>query len=256
MRSSATINRRTLVDYLDGYLEVGSIPDKSLNGLQVEGRGRIKRAAFAVDACLHTIRSAARNRADILIVHHGLFWSGNERITGVMRERIAALIETKMSLYAAHLPLDRHDEVGNNVQLARLLDLSVGERFADYHGVKIGYLAEADKPISRREFAGRVEKALRTRTDILAFGPANIKRVGIVSGAAAEFAAEARDLGCQAFLTGETSHIAYHVAKEARINVVHAGHYATETVGVKALADHLRRRFTLECRFMAAPTGY
>ncbi|MEJ2721531.1 MAG: Nif3-like dinuclear metal center hexameric protein [bacterium] len=256
MRSSATVNRRTLVDYLDDYLEVGSIPDKSLNGLQVEGRGRIKRAAFAVDACLRTIRTAARYHADILIVHHGLFWSGNERITGVMRERIAALIESKMSLYAAHLPLDCHAEVGNNVQLARLLDLSVGKRFADYHGVRIGYLAEADEPISRQSFVARVEKALRTKTDTLAFGPANIKRVGIVSGAASEFAAEARDLGCQAFLTGETSHIAYHVAKEARINVVYAGHYATEAVGVKALADHLRRRFTLECRFVAAPTGY
>ncbi len=256
MRSNKTIPLRNLVGYLDDYLKVEAIPDSSLNGLQVEGKGRIRRAAFAVDACLHTIRNAARFRADILIVHHGLFWSRNERITGVMRERIASLIEKKMSLYAVHLPLDCHEEVGNNVQLARLLGLKIGNRFADYHGVKIGYLADSNEAISRRDLTARVERKLKTKTETQAFGPSSIRRVGIVSGGAAEFAAEARDLGCQAFLTGETSHIAYHVAKEARINVIFAGHYSTETVGVKALADHLRRRFALEGRFMPSPTGY
>jgi len=251
-----TIARSALVKYLDDYLDIAGIPDRSQNGLQVEGKPRIRRAAFAVDVSLSTIRAAARLGAGILVVHHGLLWGDNERITGIMRKRIGALVETDLSLYAAHLPLDCHAEVGNNVELARLLGLEVGDRFADYHGVKIGYLARAAAPLTRRGFARAVERALRCRAIRLDAGPARIRRIGIVSGRAAEFAVEAKALGCDTFLTGETSHAAYHTAVEARINVVFAGHYASETVGVKALARHLRRRFGLDCRFVPAPTGY
>ena len=256
MHQTKTITRSRLIDYLDDYLNVAAIPDRSLNGLQIEGSGRILRAAFAVDACLKTIRDTARIGADILVVHHGLFWSRNERITGVLRKRIAALIENNISLYAAHLPLDCHQEVGNNVELARLLGFSLGKRFADYHGVEIGFTAESDSTMSRAALVKKIEKVLKSPVDHLDFGPARIKRIGIVSGEAAEYAAEARELGCDAFVTGETSHMAYHLAKEARINVMHAGHYASETVGVKALARHLRAKFSLECRFLSAPTGY
>ncbi|UCG53636.1 MAG: Nif3-like dinuclear metal center hexameric protein [Candidatus Latescibacterota bacterium] len=256
MPSCQSISRAKLVGYLDDYLEISSIPDRSVNGLQVEGKSRIVRAAFAVDACLETIRASARRRMDILIVHHGILWGRNERITGVMKNRVAALIENKMSLYAAHLPLDCHEEVGNNAQMARLLGFELGVRFADYHGVQIGYLAETRRTLTRAELVRRIEKTLKTRVEVLTFGPPKIKRIGIVSGEAAGFAAEARDLGCDAFLTGETSHTAYHLAKEARINVIYGGHYATETLGIKALADHLRREFSLECRFIPAPTGY
>jgi len=256
MTETRAIARTQLVKHLDDYLKIGDIPDRSLNGLQVEGSARIRRAAFAVDASLATIRAAARIRAEILVVHHGLFWSGNERITGVMRRRIGALVDKNISLYAAHLPLDCHEEVGNNVELARLFGLELGERFADYHGVRIGFTATSRSPLSRSALSRRIETALRCRVDLLDFGPARIRRVGIVSGGAAEFAAEAKDLGCDAFITGETSHTAYHMAKEARINVFFAGHYASETVGVKALARHLGQRFQLDCRFIPAPTGY
>jgi dinuclear metal center YbgI/SA1388 family protein len=256
MHQTKTITRSRLVDYLDDYLNIAAVPDRSLNGLQVEGGKRVRRAAFAVDACLKTIRAAARIDADILVVHHGLFWSRNERVTGVMRQRIAALIENDVSLYAAHLPLDCHPEVGNNVELARLLGFELGKRFADYHGVEIGFTAETDRAVNRMALIKRIEKALKTSVSHLDFGPATIKRIGIVSGGAAEYAAEAKELGCDAFVTGETSHTAYHLAKEARINVMHAGHYASETVGVKALARHLRAKFSLECRFLSAPTGY
>jgi dinuclear metal center YbgI/SA1388 family protein len=251
-----SVTRSRLVRYLDDYLRIASIPDKSLNGLQVEGRARIERAAFAVDASLETIRAAARAKADIFVVHHGLFWSRNERITGVMRRRIGALVESGLSLYAAHLPLDCHEEVGNNAEIARLLGLEIEERFGDYHGVLIGYTARAPKPVGRSALARSVEKALRCRVELLNFGPARVRRVGIVSGGAAEFAVEAKALGCEAFVTGETSHSAYHAVKEAGINVIFAGHYASETVGVKALARHLERKFGLECRFLPAPTGF
>jgi dinuclear metal center YbgI/SA1388 family protein len=251
-----SITRSGLVRYLDGYLKIGSIPDSSLNGLQVEGRARIERAAFAVDASLETIRAAARAGAGILIVHHGLFWGRGERITGVMRKRIGALLASDLSLYAAHLPLDCHEEVGNNVEIARLLGLSLGEKFADYHGVLIGFTARAKTPLTRAALVRTVEKRLRCRVARLDFGPARIRAVGIVSGGAAEYAVEAKTLGCDAFITGETSHSAYHPAKEARINVIYAGHYASETVGVKALARHLGRKFGIDCRFIPAPTGF
>jgi dinuclear metal center YbgI/SA1388 family protein len=254
MKRSIALTR--LVDYLDGYLKIASIPDRSLNGLQVEGRPRIERAAFAVDASLETIRAAAREKADILVVHHGLFWSRNERITGVMRKRVGALVESGLSLYAAHLPLDCHEQVGNNAEIARLLGLEIEERFGDYHGVLIGYTARAPRPIARTALARSVEKALRCRVACLNFGPTRVRRVGIVSGGAAEFAVEAKALGCEAFITGETSHSAYHAMKETGINVIYAGHYASETVGVKALARHLERKFGLECRFLPAPTGF
>jgi dinuclear metal center YbgI/SA1388 family protein len=173
-----------------------------------------------------------------------------------MRKRIGALIENDLSLYASHLPLDCHEEVGNNVEIARLLGLEIEEKFADYHGVLIGCTAKAAKPLGRQALSRAVEKALGCRAKRLDFGPARIRKVGIVSGGAAEFAAEAKEFGCDAFVTGETSHAAYHPAREARINVIYAGHYASETIGVKALARHVRRKFGLDCTFVASPTGY
>jgi len=194
--------------------------------------------------------------ANILVVHHGLFWSNNERVTGVMRKRIGLLVENNISLYAVHLPLDCHDEVGNNVELARILGFELGQKFADYHGIEIGFIAETDRALTRAALAGRIAKRLNCRVERLDFGPAKIKKIGIVSGGAAEFAADAKDLGCGAFVTGETSHTAYHLAREARINVMYAGHYASETVGVKALGRHIREKMSLDCKFISAPTGY
>lgn len=251
-----TIALSTAVKHLDEYLRIDAIADLSQNGLQVQGRPRFDRAAFAVDASLAAIRAAARLGAGMLVVHHGLFWGRNERITGVVRKRIGALVENDMSLYAAHLPLDCHEKVGNNVEIVRLLGLELGEKFADYHGVKIGYLANAKTPLTRPALGRSIEKALGSRVVRLDAGPARIRRIGVVSGGAAEFAAEARECGCQALVTGETSHAAYHTAVEAAINVFFAGHYASETVGVKALARHIESRFGIDCRFVEAPTGY
>jgi len=250
------MKKSELVAYLDQYIDIDCIRDSSLNGLQVDGAAEVKRVAVGVDASLKTIQGAARWNADMLITHHGLFWSRHERITGVMYKRIAALVSARMSLYAAHLPLDLHDEVGNNVEIVRLLGFERGEKFADYHGVDIGCIADAKPPMTIKALAARVEKALNTKTQVLAFGPAKIKRIGVISGGAADFVATARELGCDAFVTGETSHVAYNLAKEAGIHVVYAGHYASETVGVKALARHLKSRFDIETRFVAAPTGY
>ncbi len=248
--------RDELVAYLDRYLRVAAIHDSSPNGLQVQGADRVRRVAYAVDAAVDTIAAAKRARAGFLIVHHGLWWGRRERIIGTLHRRVKALIETNVSLYCAHLPLDCHGEVGNNVELARLFGLKVTATFGDYKGVDIGVVATAPRALKRAVLVGSIENALGVKVDLLAFGPANIKRVAIVSGGGAMFAEAAARAGCDVLVTGESAHAAVHPAKEAGINLVFAGHYATETVGLKALDRHVQRRFGLPGVFLPAPTGY
>lgn len=250
-----TVRRDELVAYLDRYLRVAEIPDSSPNGLQVQGNARVTKLAFAVDASVKTVRAAAAGGASMLVVHHGLWWGKHEQIVGTMHARIAALIENDLSLYTAHLPLDCHSEVGNNVELARLLGLRIESPFGQYQGVDIG-VATVVRRTPRVRFVKAVEAALHAKASVLPFGPAAVQRVAVVSGGGAMFAEAAARAGCDTLLTGESSHAAYHRAREAGINVVFAGHYATETVGLQALRRHVRGRFGLTTAFIPAPTGY
>jgi dinuclear metal center YbgI/SA1388 family protein len=251
-----TVRRDDLVAYLDRYLRIAEIPDSSPNGLQVQGGERVARVACAVDVSVQTIRAAHKARADFLIVHHGLWWGRHVQITGNMHARLSALITAGMSLYASHLPLDCHDEVGNNVELARLLGLRVESTFGEYKGVRIGVIAGARRALRRASFAAAVAKKLSARPAVLAHGPATVRRVAIVSGGGAMFVEEAARLGCDTLLTGESSHAAVHPAREAGINLVFGGHYATETVGLKALERHIAQQFGVTGVFVPAPTGY
>jgi dinuclear metal center YbgI/SA1388 family protein len=251
-----SIRRDELVAHLDQYLRIAEIPDSSPNGLQVQGRERVRKIAYAVDVGVHTIRVAEEERADFLIVHHGLWWGKHVQITGTMHARVAALIRSDLSLYTAHLPLDCHPKVGNNAELARRLGLRVESSFGEYKGVRIGVIASTSKPRSLAAFATAVEKELDAPADVFAFGPKTVRRVGIISGAGAMLAEEAARAGCDTLLTGETSHAAMHPAREAGINLVFGGHYATETVGLKALQLHIEKQFGLGGVFVNAPTGY
>lgn len=251
-----TVRRDDLVAYLDRYLRVAAIPDSSPNGLQVQGSDRVARLAFAVDASAKTIRAAAKASTNFLVVHHGLWWGRHEPIVGNMYARVRALIENEMSLYAAHLPLDCHAVVGNNVALARLLSLRVVEPFGEYKGVKIGVVASSTPSLRLSTLVEKVERKLTTEARVLGFGPGTIRRVAIVSGGGGSFVEAAARAQCDTLLTGESSHAAYHAAEEAGINVIFAGHYATETVGLEALQRHLRTRFGLAAEFVSAPTGY
>jgi len=253
---SVEVARAALVAYLDAYLEVAGWSDKSLNGLQVEGADRVRRVALATDAALATIAMAIEARAQMLIVHHGLFWGREEPVAGPLRARLAALLEAELSLYACHLPLDAHPEVGNNVVLARLLELEDVEPFGRYGERTIGVLGRLPADVDLSGLAARLEALLGARPDALAFGGDAIRRVAVVSGAAADLIPDAAEAGVDAFVTGETSHTAFHQARERRLNVVFAGHYATETLGVRALGDHLVDRFGVEAVFLDAPTGY
>jgi dinuclear metal center YbgI/SA1388 family protein len=244
-----------VVTYLDDYLRVGEVPDASyaLNGLQVENRGTVGRVAAAVDACQATIDAAADQSAGLLLVHHGLFWSGLEPLTGRHARRVRRLLEGDVALYAAHLPLDVHPEVGNNAVLARSLGLEDLSRFGDYRGEAIGVLGSADLSVS--QLVGRLQEILGVDPHVIAAGPDRVARVGVITGGAGDMIRQAKDAGADTFLSGEGTHHTHFDAEEWGLNVIYAGHYATETVGVKALAQHLQNRFGLPWQFVDHPTG-
>src|SRR5436309_9396302 len=244
-----------LVSYLDGYLHVAEIPDAphAVNGLQVANTGTVSRVAAAVDLCETTVRMAAEQGADFLLVHHGLFWRGLEPLTGRAHRRVAGLIAKNIALYSAHLPLDLHPEVGNNAVLARQLGVSLRGDFGEEYGVRIGRWGELDVP--RHALERQLTAITGTTPRLLPFGPERVRRVGIVTGAAGSMIAQAAAAGLDTFVTGEGPHHTFFDAEELKLNVFYAVHYATETVGVKALAEHLHARFHLPCTFLDDLTG-
>ncbi len=250
------MRRDALVEYLDDLLRIAAIEDTSNNGLQVEGAAEIQRLAFAVDASLAAFEAAQGAGAQMLVVHHGLFWSKPLMVTGPHRRRLGVLVAADLSLYAAHLPLDFHPELGNNVTLARWLGLDGLWTFGEYKGQPAGYAGRLPEPHSLETLASRVAALLgEPVTQVWSFGKPAVETVGIISGGAARFVDQVAAAGIDVFLTGEASHNNFHDAKELGINVIFGGHYATETAGLKALAEHLAGRFGLETVFLDLPTG-
>ncbi len=250
-----TIALSDLTCYLDDYLRVREIHDspQAMNGLQVENAGTITRIAAAVDACQATIARAAALTADFLLVHHGLFWGGLQPLTARHGRRVRLLIEHDIALYSAHLPLDLHPEVGNNAVLARALGVENAEAFGDYEGETIGFAGTV--ATSREDLVRRLRELLGIEPYVIAMGPESVRRVGVVSGGAGKLVVQAAEAGLDTYITGEGSHHTYFDAEEAGVNLIYAGHYATETVGVKALARHLGERFALPWEFIDHPTG-
>lgn len=250
------MRRDELVTYLDSYLRVKAIEDSSNNGLQVEGAAKVARLAFAVDAGLAAFEGARAAGAQMLVVHHGLYWSKPVLVTGIHRRRLAALLDADLSLYASHLPLDFHEEVGNNATLARWLNLKEAAPFGDYKGHPAGVAGQLPKARSLAQFVAETEASLgEPAVKVWAFGSETVERIGIVSGGAGFLVGEAAKADVDVYLTGEVSHNVYHDARELGLNVVYGGHYATETAGLKALAEHLSDRFDLETVFLDLPTG-
>jgi dinuclear metal center YbgI/SA1388 family protein len=255
MNAAKQVFRDELVAYLDEFLAVKAMKDWGENGLQVEGGPQVRRLAFAVDASLTAIDDAVRFGADMLIAHHGLFWGKPLRIVGAHRRRVKTLLDNECSLYASHLPLDRHPEVGNNAQLAALLDLPVVGEFGDAFGLPVGVVCETERELSLDELVATFARAVAAPALVLPGGDRPVRRVGIISGGAASEIAAAVAAGCDAYITGETSHSAYHDAAEQGIHVIFGGHYATETVGLRALARRLENRYDLPWVFVERPTG-
>ncbi len=250
------MKRDELVSYLDDYLQIKTIQDDSNNGLQVEGAEEVNRLAFAVDAGLAAFAEARAAHAQMLIVHHGLFWSKPLPVTGIHRRRLKTLLDANISLYAAHLPLDLHKTVGNSAALARRLALEEITPFGEYKGQSIGVAGRLPQPLSLDDLALEVEELLgQPITGLWRFGPDTVRRVGIISGGGASLVEQAAQAGVDVYITGEVGHNYYHHARELELNVIFGGHYATETVGLKALAEHLAERFGVETLFLTLPTG-
>ena len=236
-------------------LEIDAFPDHASahNGLQVAGPTEIKRLAVAVDASEAVILQAIESGVDLLLVHHGLFWDGQTCVTGPRFRKLRSLIQGGTALYGCHLPLDAHVEVGNCAVLCREMGWEPVGRFGGEAGREIGWWCEVD--LDRGVLVEQVSQAVGGPVRLIAGGPEHVYRIGVVTGAAASLIPDAADFGLDALLTGEGSHHTFNDAMEYRINALYAGHYATETWGVKALGSHLEARFGLSWEFIDAPTG-
>lgn len=249
------MKRDDLVTYLNDYLAIHDYSDISLNGLQVEGANDVTKVAVAVDSSYSTFEQAAETGADMLIVHHGLFWGKPLAVTGMHKRRVQYLLDKNISLYAAHIPLDAHKEIGNNWGLARILGMADLEDFGNWKGKPIGVKGMFPNKISLRDLADILEKQLGESVLVHAGGPVEVGSLGIISGGASWDVVTAAEEGLDAFLTGEPKHEVFYEAFERGINALYAGHYMTETVGVTLLAEKLEQELGLETQFIMLPTG-
>jgi dinuclear metal center YbgI/SA1388 family protein len=248
-----------LTNRLDDRLRTAEYADvdASANGLQVgPGEAPIERIALAVDAAQATIDAAIERDADLLLTHHGLVWGGLDRVTGRTYSRIAPLIENDVALYVSHLPLDGHQELGNAAGLAADIGLTDTEPFGDHSGQFIGQRGRVAKPWSVTELRAHLDTLDQggQTTQVLAHGPERIESVAIVTGSGADWLSEAEAVGADALVTGEGKQQLYHDSREAGVNVFLAGHYATETFGVRAVGE-LLTEWGVETTFIDHPTG-
>ena len=227
--------------------------DGAANGLQVENRGTVGRLAAAVDASLATVKLAVAARADLLVVHHGLFWSPSHPWTGKRRELLRLLIENNLAVYSSHLPLDAHPRLGNNAQLCAALGFRNLRPFFLTHGQTIGF--KTRMTISRAELAKRIAQVTGAKPRIVPGGGEICRDIGVVTGGAGAELKQAAGEGVDTFITGEGPHWTYALAEELGLNVFYGGHYDTETFGVKALAAHLSEKFRVPWTFLDHPTG-
>lgn len=250
------ISLQELVSDLDGYLKTSSYRDASLNGLQVDGgNARISKIAFAVDAGLSVINEAIECGANLLVTHHGLFWGSEQPITKTHGKRISALIQGACSLYVSHLPLDGHPEVGNGAELAKFIGLTSIFPFCEYEGSFIGAKGSYSTPLSRDEALAKVAKISNSKILSLPFGPETISTVGVVTGSGSFAIPLCASEGVDLLVSGEPKQEAYHAARDLGVNCIFAGHYATETFGVKALSRYINERFKIDTIYIEHDTG-
>lgn len=236
------LRRDELLAYLDDLLDVRRYDDYAPNGLQVEGAEIVRTVASGVTASRALVEAAVHAGADVLLVHHGYFWRGEDpRVVGMKRARIAPLLAHNINLLAYHLPLDAHEIYGNNAQLARVLGWTVQGRFGG--DPPLAMYGELTTPMTAEDCALHIERALKRAPLFVSGGERMIRRVGWCTGAAQKYIDAAAAQGLDAYITGEVSEHTVHVARELGIHFYAAGHHATERYGVAALGDHLAQRF-------------
>lgn len=249
-----------LTAFLDSELNLGAFAgDVSNNGLQIAGGDQeITKIVFAVDAALESIEYAEDAKADLLFVHHGLSWGGGfRRIVGIDAKRISLLFNAGINLYAAHLPLDAHPELGNNAQLCKIMGLKKLEPFCCLDGMNIGWIGELSRGTGAETLVKKLKAGLGD-PECNFYGDPDVKakKIAVVSGGCNDAVLlQAAAAGAEMVVTGEFKHQLYHTARELGINVIAAGHYATETVGVKAVMELVSQKFGIEVEFADCPTG-
>ncbi|WP_296331365.1 Nif3-like dinuclear metal center hexameric protein [uncultured Treponema sp.] len=233
--------------------------DISLNGIQIANSApdekEIKKVAFAVDACQATALKAAEEGADVLFVHHGLFWGHCQTITGNHYKRVAAFIKNDLALIAYHIPLDANEFVGNNFGIAKRLGLEKVRPFGKWRGMTLGAYGELSKECTIDELEAKLFPNGEKASHIFAFGKKLIKKVAVISGGAGDDFDQAVKIGADAYITGEVGHEEYHGIEEAGINVIAGGHYNTETVGVQLVQKRLEEEKGIKTVFIDIPTG-
>ncbi len=244
-----------ITTFLDELLAHKAIVDYpgAHNGLQLENSGRVARIVSAVDACEAVLAHAARVPGTLLLVHHGLLWSGAQPFTGALRRKLKLALEADLAIYSSHLPLDLHARFGNNALLAKALGLRKCAPAFLAKGQPIGLIGQL--PLTRRALVQKLEKLLGSPVHLAPGGPERVRRIGLCSGGAGEQVAQAATLGCDAFITGEGAHHTYTLAEELGVNLLYAGHYATETFGVRALGEHVAGKYNIPFQFIDHPTG-
>ena len=249
-------NLPKIVSFLDSYLDVHSVNDSCWNGLQFQGKADVTKIAFAVDAGVETFLKAASLKCDLVVVHHGHFWKNqNPSYSGWAKKRLDILIENEISLYACHLPLDRHKTVGNNAQIIKLLGGKVEDEFLFQSGKNIGWTGRLKKIKTVDQIAGILEKKLNASPKVLPFGSSRIKTVAVCSGGGGYGGFyDAMNMGVDLYITGDAIEI-FYTAKDAGMNVIFAGHHATETIGLRALQKVVDKKFNKSSVFIDLPTG-
>ncbi len=246
-----------IVNFLDEELKIGEIPDYpgALNGLQLENAGVVTKVMAAVDASLPVIRHAVEDGADLLVVHHGMFWHGAQRLVAAQYEKLKIAMDAGLAIYSAHIPLDIHPCYGNNALLCEVIGMREPEPFHEWKGVKIGLKQRLE--LSLDELLVRVGSAVdshihccRGRMDEACVG-----MVGVITGGAGSEVQAMADAGIDTFITGEGPHWSFPLAEELGVNLIYAGHYSTETFGVRRLSAHLADKFALAHGFLHHPTG-
>jgi dinuclear metal center YbgI/SA1388 family protein len=242
-----------IVRFLDAELRIAEIPDYNgaVNGLQLQNKGRVTKVASAVDASLPVVRKAIAAGADLLIVHHGMFWQGAQPLTGAFYQKIHEAMQANLAIYSAHLPLDVHPDWGNNALLAEAIGMSSTGTFLPYKGQNVGITGEI--AIHRDQLRQRLEEAVAGPVLLCPAGPEFIQTVGLCTGGAGSELVAAR--GLDAFISGEGPHWSYPLAEEMGLNLYLAGHYATETFGVRQVAEILATSFQIDTQFIDHPTG-
>ena len=247
-----------LTTYLNQLLQISLFEETAMNGLQIQGRKKVQKVAFAVDGVMDSFEQAAQWGADYLIVHHGIFWGRPFPIRGADYRRIKCLIENGIALYAVHLPLDAHIELGHAAQLLKKLEPECQlEPFGRYGETTIGAMCQIRETTSK-EFVNRLVTLFGDEAKTLLFGGEKVKTIACVTGQGADFSRlkEAQIRNVDFYISGETSHPTYHYCKEQKQNLALCGHYLTETFGMMALMDHVKKQFDVEAAFFDLPTGF